>query len=613
MERAPRRIAGQIAAWRICLRQFLFHAGTGRLCGARLRRERRYILRRAPPAVSSAIRHGRASLPPIRRCRVDNLHSSQAFTVIGIAPPGFFRGPRHDSPPDFWMPLQTEPYLSTTGSSILHHAGVANWLYPLGRVRPGTNIGALQTKLSVALRQWLSTRPELHRKRRIGHHSQAMHVVLAPAAAASRPAAADGQGPEDVDDPLFGRAAHRLRQYRQPAAGARHYARAEVAVRMALGAGRRRVIRQILTESILLSCIGGLAGLAVAYAGSRTDSRSGISRCKRNMPIEASPSLPVLGFAFLVSLVTGVLFGVAPAWFLRMRNRPRRCAASTAHARPLFAAAEGAGRLSGGFVRGAAGRRHPDDQIAANLRTSELRHRHGQPLRAALRSVAGAGYTIDRCPRSIARSKIASPRCPAWPTWAWRSTARWKATTGASASSSRAIPLRARTIPAARPGTASVLISSIPSACPWCAAADFTEQDTATSPQVAVVNQTFVKKFFPNQDPIGQHFGIDLRSTRAAWEIVGVFADFKMNNPRDPVRPVYLRPLPQKFIYKVPGLIAGETRSMFINAMILNFNRPQTNVDALIRHTLAGIDPNLTVMDLRSSMRRWPATSTRSA
>ena len=61
------------------------------------------------------------------------------------------------------------------------------------------------------------------------------------------------------------------------------------------------------------------------------------------------------------------------------------------------------------------------------------------------------------------------------------------------------------------------------------------------------MNQTFVKRFFPNQDPIGKHFGIDLPKYSGSWEIVGVFADFKINNPREEIRPVYLRPLAQKF------------------------------------------------------------------
>jgi len=128
----------------------------------------------------------------------------------------------------------------------------------------------------------------------------------------------------------------------------------------------------------------------------------------------------------------------------------------------------------------------------------------------------------------------------------------------------------------------------------------FTEQDTATSPQVAVVNQAFVKEFYPHQDPIGQHFGIHDVKYAGIWEIVGVFADFKINNPRDPIRTVYLRPLSQRFIYKEPEMNSGETQSMFMNAMILTFNQPPQSADALIRRTLAGVDPNLTVMDLRT-------------
>jgi predicted permease len=130
---------------------------------------------------------------------------------------------------------------------------------------------------------------------------------------------------------------------------------------------------------------------------------------------------------------------------------------------------------------------------------------------------------------------------------------------------------------------------------------NFTDQDTASTPQVAIVNQTFVKRFFPNQDPVGQHFGIDLPQYSGSFEIVGVFADFKMNQPGSPVRPVYLRPLAQRFTgYKEPDMISTESQSMIMNAMIIQFNQPQQSADTLIRRTLAGVDPNLTIMDLRT-------------
>jgi predicted permease len=130
-----------------------------------------------------------------------------------------------------------------------------------------------------------------------------------------------------------------------------------------------------------------------------------------------------------------------------------------------------------------------------------------------------------------------------------------------------------------------------------------TEQDTATSPPVAIVNQSFAQKFFPNQDPIGRRFGLDLPQNSGSFEIVGVFRDFKMNlqYSRENVHPVYLRPLTQQFTgYTDPAMIRGETRSMFVNAMILDFHAAPPNVETLVRNTLAGINPNLTVTDLRS-------------
>ena len=91
--------------------------------------------------------------------------------------------------------------------------------------------------------------------------------------------------------------------------------RAETAIRVALGAPRQRLLRQTLTESVLLAILGGAGGLAVAFAGTRTILLI-FFRGSRYVPINAAPSLPVLGFAFLLSLATGVVFGLAPAWIM---------------------------------------------------------------------------------------------------------------------------------------------------------------------------------------------------------------------------------------------------------------------------------------------------------
>jgi predicted permease len=129
----------------------------------------------------------------------------------------------------------------------------------------------------------------------------------------------------------------------------------------------------------------------------------------------------------------------------------------------------------------------------------------------------------------------------------------------------------------------------------------FTDQDTASSQKVAVVNQAFVKKFFPKEDPIGRHFGIFDQKYASAFEIVGIVADAKYSNPRGTVRPMYFRPLTQE----MTGLtewtsIMAEGRSLYINSVTLHFQRSPQNLDAMVRRTLANINPNLTVIDLHS-------------
>ncbi len=173
--------------------------------------------------------------------------------------------------------------------------------------------------------------------------------------------------------------------------------RADFAVRMALGAGRRRLIRQILTESVLLSCIGGLAGLAVAYAGSHTILALAFPDAK-NMPIEASPSLAVLGFAFVVSLLTGALFGAVPAWLsshaqpaeaLRGVNRSTRDRSSLPQkALVILQAALSVVLLAGAILMSRSLGNLENQKFG--IATSNRYVVHFDP--------AGAGYGIDRLP-----------------------------------------------------------------------------------------------------------------------------------------------------------------------------------------------------------------------
>jgi len=128
----------------------------------------------------------------------------------------------------------------------------------------------------------------------------------------------------------------------------------------------------------------------------------------------------------------------------------------------------------------------------------------------------------------------------------------------------------------------------------------FTEADTANSQLVAVVNQSFAKTYFPNEDPIGRHFGIYEERYAGAVEIVGIVADAKYSHPRDEFQPMYFRPLTQQMNLASGYLDREEVSSLYIGSILLFFQSQPQNVDTLVRKTLADIDPNLAMVDLRS-------------
>lgn len=524
---------------------------------------------------------------------------ARPFTVIGIAPAGFFGDRVTDTPPDFWMPIHTEPYVEA-GDALLYNPE-SHWLYPLGRVRPGTNIVALQAKLTVALRQWLLTRPDL-----VANGGAAiipkMHVVLSPGGGGIQNLQQQtGKGLKllmvlslvvlliacaNIANLMLARATTR---------------RGDIALRTALGAGRSRIWREILTESVVLSCIGGLAGLMVAYAGSRTILALAFPHAT-NLPIHSSPSLPVLGFAFGVSLVTGILFGVAPAWLslhaqpaeaLRGASRTTRDRSSLPQqALVVFQAALSVVLIAGAILM---------TKTLANLENEDF------GVATANRYVfhfdaQGAGYTIDKLP---ALYREIQDRFSALPGITTASLALYSPLEGDNWSDcviaqGQPAPRRVQDCDSTWNRVDTHFLDAI--GVPIVRGRGITDQDTATSPPVAIVNETFVKKFFPNQDPIGRHFGLDRPEFSASFQIVGVFRDFMMNlqYSRGKPYPVFLRPITQQITaYKDPGMIRTETRSMFLNEMILEFHSAPPDVDALVRNTLAGIDPNLTVTDLR--------------
>ncbi|MBV9146618.1 MAG: ABC transporter permease, partial [Acidobacteria bacterium] len=523
---------------------------------------------------------------------------ARPMTIVGIAPPGFF-GDRVDSnPPELWMPLADEPVINGE-NSILHHPE-SNWLYAIGRLKQGVNVAGLQSKLSASLRQWMQTQPTYVENGRDSLIAK-QHVVLVPAGGGVQNLQQEtGKGLNllmalsvlvllvacaNVANILLARGATR---------------RTETSLRMALGAARGRLIRQMLLESVLLGCIGGALGLAVAYAGTRTILALAFPDSKY-MPIHANPSLPVLGFALAVSFLTGIIFGIVPAWItsrsdpaeaLRGVSRSTRDSASLPQkSLIIFQAALSLVLLVGASLLSKTLRNLEHQNFG--IQTENRYVLHLDPH--------GAGYTVDKLQPLYERLQHEFEAVPGIKSVG---LALYSPLEGNNWGEGVFIEGRPEPGPNARIGSSWDRVSPHffeTVGQPVIRGRGFTEQDTATSQMVAVVNQAFVKKFFPSEDPLGHHFGNDGQKYARSYEIVGVVADAKYNNPRDEYRPFFYRPLTQRNTkFDKPADMTGENWSMFINSIVLRFDAKPQNVDALVRRTLGNIDPNLTVIDLRS-------------
>lgn len=518
-------------------------------------------------------------------------------TIVGIAARGFFGDRIRSRPPAIWIPLSLEPSIAA-GNSLLHIPD-SNWLYAIGRMKPGVSIPVLQQKMSTNLRNWLMTQPNYTRS---GGSTliPKQHVVIAPGGAGIQSLQQETSKGLYILMTLSGLllliACANVANLLLARGAAR---RAETSIRMALGAGRQRLIGQLLTESVLLAIIGGLAGLIVAYAGTRVILSLAFPRATQ-LPISASPSLAVLGFAFLLSLLTGIIFGIVPAWIsshsdpaeaLRGLNRTMRDRSSLPQ-KSLIVVQAGLSVIL---------------LIGAGLLTRSLNNLQHQDfgIKTANRYVVhidpqGAGYTPEKLP---ALYQALEQRFDSLPGVQSVGLALYSTMEGNNWGEGVHVEGHPEPGPNEHNGSSWDRVSTHffeTIGQPVIRGRGFTDADNANSQLVAVVNQSFVKKFFPNEDPIGRHFGIFEHKYAGAFEIVGIVADAKYTDPQTKMRPMYFRPLNQQLKVTDPNEVMAESMSQYINSITLLFRDKPQSVDLLIRRALADVDPNLTIVDLRS-------------
>ncbi|WP_263359304.1 ABC transporter permease [Acidicapsa ligni] len=514
--------------------------------------------------------------------------NTKAVTIVGIAPRGFYGDRLTSTPPDYYLPIET---MAVLANAPYVHDPATNWLYMVGRVKPGVALGPLQEKVSAIVRQAFSEQKAFSAgegKKNLPR----VHVVLTPGGAGIETMKEDYSSHlhllmwiaglvlliacANIANLLLVRGMGR---------------RAEMSVRTALGATRGRIISQLLTESILLAVMGGLAGLGVAYAGTHMLLMLAFPG-EQNVPIHAGPSLEVVGFAFAVSLVTGILFGVAPAWIaaqakpadaLRSGSRTTATGASLLQRTLVILQAAlslillvGAGLFSQNLNKLQSMDLKLDSKNRYMVHINPQAAGYSQTqLEALYRTMEERFHAIP----GVMKVGISNYTPMEDDNWSNGIGVQGHPEIQGSASFIKANGEYFDSV-----GTRVVMGRSIG------------VEDTFTSPPVTVVNQSFVKEFFKGRNPIGQRIGS--QSSPGDFQVVGVVEDTAYTDVRWKNHSMFFVPIMQRYASDKDPI--DNDMSLYAGAIVLQTARPMSDMETLTRKTLAAINPNLTVVKFQT-------------
>jgi predicted permease len=381
--------------------------------------------------------------------------------------------------------------------------------------------------------------------------------------------------------------------------------RGQTAVRLALGAKPQQIIGQALTESVLLAVGGGIVGLLVAMAAAKLLLALAFHSA-HFLPISAAPSLVVLGFAFALALVTGIIFGAVPAWLatrtdpadaLRGSGRATKDRSSFTRKALLVAQATMSVVLVAGatmLARSLNKLEHQDFgyqvQGRVEVDMNSPPSSYTQPQLAAL--YRQMEEKLNRVP-GVQGSGLAlyNPLTDNWGEMimvAGHPAGKLSEESGASWDRVSANYLQNLGMPILR-------------------GRGFTGADNETTAPVAIVNEAFVKRFFKSdEDPLAQHFGLDAPELAGTFSIVGVVRDAKFAGwgLSQPARPMFYVPLAQNVNYSNEMMKKLEMRTHFIGGILLVTNLSPGALEAQLTRIFAELDPNLTINSIRTLQRQ---------
>ncbi|HJZ79478.1 MAG TPA: ABC transporter permease [Pyrinomonadaceae bacterium] len=469
--------------------------------------------------------------------------NGKSFTVVGITPPDFF-GTRVRRSPDLWVPLVFHPQIEMR-ESYLDDPRVY-WLNFVGRLKPGVDLAQAQANARVLLRQFLTSEAgskltDDYRRAIAGGYiqlapgargisglriaySRALRMLMVMVGLVLLIACAN------VGNLLLSRAAAR---------------KAEISLRMALGASRFRIVRQLLTESFLLAAIGGALGIFLAQRGVKVL----VTLVARTSPLDVHPDLGVLAFTLAVSLLAGIMFGTVPALIAsktdltssikEKASRTRRRGLRLGLASALVIAQVGLSMVllagAGLFARS-----------LMKLQAEDVGFNRDNVLLAEIDPRLG-GYK----PKELsALYRQLLDRLKEVPGVQSATIATFSPISGNGRISTVTIRGYVQK-PGENMDVTDMLVGPDYGGTlriPLLLGREIDLRDTPANQKIAVVSQSFAQSFFPGQNPIGHrfYFGEEDDPDRSdELEIVGVVGDVKYRNAKDEPVPTAYRPILQ--------------------------------------------------------------------